>query len=87
MLNKLILNTGILAIPGFVSIIVSLASIPIHLNIAGPESYGNFIIFHFILLFSVNLNFGIGKSTAISVNNYPKYSNKISYKALIYTAK
>jgi len=85
MLNKLIINTGVLAIPGFVSIVVSLASIPIHLNIAGPESYGNFIIFHFILLFAVNLNFGIGKSTAISINNYPKYSSKISYKALIYT--
>ena len=76
MLNKLIINTGVLAIPGFVSIVVSLASIPIHLNIAGPESYGNFIIFHFILLFAVNLNFGIGKSTAISINNYPKYSIK-----------
>ena len=30
---------------------------------AGPENYGNYIIFHFILMFSINLNFGIGKST------------------------
>ena len=85
MLNKLIKNSSILAIPGFFSIVVSLVSIPIHLNIVGPENYGNYIIFHFILLISVNLNFGIGKSTAISINNFPKYKKEITFKALIYT--
>ena len=70
--NKLFKNITILSIPGILSILISLLSIPIHLNIAGPENYGNYIFFHFILLFAINLNFGIGKSTAISINNFPK---------------
>ena len=85
MFSKLITNSSYLAIPGFLSILLSIFSIPIHLKIAGPENYGNYIIFHFILFICVNLNFGIGKSTAISINNFPKYKAEISFKSLIYT--
>ncbi len=84
-LNKLIEKSTILSLPGFVSILISLSSIPIHLNLAGPESYGNYIIFHFILMLSVNLNLGIGKSATISINNYPRENKKISFKAIEYT--
>lgn len=83
--KNLIKNTTILSLPGLISIIISLIAIPIHLNYAGPESYGNYIIFHFILMISINFNLGIGKSTVISINNYPKYKKKISFKSLIYT--
>ena len=69
--KKLLTSSSILSAPGFASIIISLLSIPVHLNFAGPESYGNYIIFHFILLFSINFNLGIGKSSAISINNFP----------------
>ncbi len=86
-LNNLIKKSTILSIPGLISILISLLSIPVHLNLAGPESYGNYIIFHFILMLSINFNFGIGKSTAISINNYPKENRKISYKAIEYTKK
>ena len=85
--NNLFKNITILSIPGILSIFISLLSIPIHLNIAGPENYGNYIIFHFILLFAINLNFGIGKSTAISVNNFPRKKKEISFKAIQYTTK
>ena len=70
--RNLIRSSTVLSAPGIISIFISLLSIPIHLNQAGPENYGNYIIFHFILMFSVNLNFGIGKSTVISINNIPK---------------
>ena len=70
--RQLIKNSTILSVPGFISIFISLLSIPIHLNYAGPESYGNYIIFHFILMISINFNFGIGKSTVVSINNFPK---------------
>ena len=69
--NNLIKKSSILSLPGLISIFISLSSIPVHLNLAGPESYGNYIIFHFILALSVTLNLGIGKSTAISINNFP----------------
>ena len=72
-INNLTLNTFILSLPGIISIFISLFSIPVHLNIAGPENYGNYIIFHFILILTINLNFGIGKSSAISINNFPRY--------------
>ncbi|MDA9650351.1 oligosaccharide flippase family protein [Candidatus Pelagibacter sp.] len=83
--KNLITNSVILSIPGLLSILISLLSIPIHLNIAGPESYGNYIIFHFILMMSINLNFGIGKSTVISINNHSNSSKKISFEALTYS--
>ena len=83
--RQLIKNSTILSVPGFISIFISLLSIPIHLNYAGPESYGNYIIFHFILMISINFNFGIGKSTVVSINNFPKKNEEISYKAISYT--
>ncbi len=83
--NNLLKGSSILSAPGIVSIFISLLSIPIHLNYAGPENYGNYIIFHFILMIAINLNFGIGKSTAISINNFPEKKKEISFKAIIYT--
>ena len=85
--KDLITSSSILSVPGFASIFISLLSIPIHLNYAGPENYGNYIIFHFILMISINLNFGIGKSTAISINNFKQKSKEISYESIIYTKK
>ena len=83
--KNLLKNSTILSAPGLISIFISLISIPIHLNYAGPESYGNYLIFHFVLMISINLNFGIGKSTAISINNFTKKSREISYEAIKYT--
>jgi len=83
--NNLLTNSSILSAPGIISIFISLLSIPIHLKYAGPENYGNYIIFHFILMTSINLNFGIGKSVVISINNYINKKKEISYEALIYT--
>ena len=83
--KNLIKNSTVLSTPGIISVFISLISIPIHLNYAGPENYGNYIIFHFILMFSIILNFGIGKSTVISINNIPNKKKEISFKALSYT--
>ena len=84
-LNKLITSGTILSIPGLLSILVSLASIPIHLNVAGAENYGNYIIFHFVLVITTTLNLGIGKSIAVSVNNFPKRNREIAFQGLRYT--
>ena len=78
--RDLIKSSTVLSAPGIISIFISLLSIPIHLNQAGSENYGNYIIFHFILMFSVNLNFGIGKSTVISINNIPNKKKKLVLK-------
>ena len=83
--KQLIKSSTILSIPGFISIFISLLSIPIHLNYAGPESYGNYIIFHFILTMSVMFNFGIGKSIVISIGNFPLKNKFIAYQGLKYT--
>ena len=82
---KLLKNSSILSSPGLLSIFLSLIAIPTHLEIAGVESYGNYIIFHFILVFSLIFNFGIGKSIAVSINNYPKKYKEISYQGMRYT--
>jgi O-antigen/teichoic acid export membrane protein len=83
--NKLISNGLILSLPGILSIFISLTSIPIHLNIAGVENYGNYLIFHFLLTISLILNLGIGKSIVISMNNFPTKSKAITYQGLRYT--
>ena len=83
--KRLIESSIILSLPGIISIFISLVSIPIHLNIAGAENYGNYIIFHFILILTQILNFGIGKSIVISINNFPKMNKEISYEGIKYT--
>ena len=84
-LNRLIKNSSILSIPGILSVFFSLISIPIHLKISGVESYGNYIVFHFLLIVSLILNFGIGKSITVSINNVPKKNKEIGYQGLKYT--
>ena len=79
---KILKNSTILSLPGLFSVFLSLISIPIHLNIAGTESYGNYIIFHFILVLSIIFNFGIGKSIAVSINNYQKKIKKLLTRVL-----
>ena len=83
--SKLISNGIILSLPGILSIFISLISIPIHLNIAGAENYGNYLIFHFLLTISLIFNLGIGKSIVISMNNFPKKNKAIAYQGLRYT--
>ena len=83
--KKLLSNASFLSLPGILAIFISLVSIPIHLKIAGAESYGNYIIFHFLLTLGTLLNFGIGKSIVISINNFPKKSKSVSYYGIKYT--
>ena len=83
--NKFFKSGIILSLPGLLSIIVSLVAIPTHLNIAGAENYGNYIIFHFILTISVMFNIGIGKSIVISIGNFPQKNKIIAYQGLKYT--
>jgi len=83
--KNLLTSGSILSAPGLISIFISLLAIPIHLKYAGPENYGNYIIFHFILMISINFNLGIGKSTTISINNFIKKKKEICYEAITYT--
>ena len=84
-IHRLLINSSILSLPGILSILLSLISIPVHLNIAGMENYGNYIIFHFLLIISSILNLGIGKSITVSINNHPKKNKAISYQGMKYT--
>ena len=84
-IHRLLINSSILSLPGILSILLSLISIPVHLNIAGMENYGNYIIFHFLLIISSILNLGIGKSITVSINNHPKKNKEISYQGMKYT--
>ncbi len=83
--KNLLSSSSILSAPGFISIFISLLSIPIHLNYAGPENYGNYLIFHFVLMISINFNLGIGKSVVISINNFVNKAREIGYEAIQYT--
>ena len=84
-IHRLLIYSSILSLPGFLYILLSLISIPVHLNIAGMENYGNYIIFHFLLIISSILNLGIGKSITVSINNHPKKNKAISYQGMKYT--
>ncbi len=84
-IKNLLKNSLILSIPGFISIFLSLVSIPIHLKIAGIENYGNYLLFHILLSISLILNLGISKTTVISSNIIKKNTNKIAYEAIKYS--
>ena len=84
-IKNLLKNSLILSVPGFVSIFLSLISIPVHLKIAGIDNYGNYLLFHILLSASLILNLGISKTTVISSNNIRKKTNKIAYDAIKYS--
>jgi len=83
--KNLLTNASVLSLPGILAIFISLVSIPIHLKSAGAENYGNYIIFHFLLTLGSLLNFGLGKSIVVSINNFPKKSKSVSYYGIKYT--
>ena len=84
-IKNLLKSSIILSLPGFISIFLSLLSIPIHLKIAGLENYGNYLLFHIILSISLVLNLGISKSIVIGSNFEKKNINKIAYDAIKYS--
>lgn len=84
-IKNLITNSVILSLPGFVSILLSLLSIPIHLKFAGLENFGNYFLFHILLSLSLLLNLGISKTVVISSNFEKKNLSKIAYDAIKYS--
>ena len=83
--KNLLLNSAILSLPGFISIFLSLLSIPIHLKFAGLENFGNYLLFHLLLSISLVLNLGISKSIVISSNYEKKKIGKIAFDAINYS--
>ena len=84
-IKNLIANSVILSFPGFISIFLSLLSIPIHLKFAGLENFGNYFLFHILLSLSLLLNLGISKAVVISSNFEKKNLSKIAYDAIKYS--
>ncbi len=77
-------NSFFLSMPGILSIFLSLLSIPIHIEIAGLENYGNYLFFHFILSISFLLNMGLAKTLVIAINKNPTHKSQIIYEGLKY---
>ena len=77
-------NSLLLSSPGIISIFLSIISIPFHIEIAGLDSYGNYLFFHFILSFSFLLNFGLAKTLVIAINRNLRKKNEITYNGLKY---
>ena len=50
--KSLLKGTALSVLPGLLSIVLSIISIPIFLSRVGPEVYGGYIIFHIILSLS-----------------------------------
>jgi O-antigen/teichoic acid export membrane protein len=66
--KKFFLNSFLSSLPGFISILLSILSIPIYLNYGGAEEYGNYIFLHFLGFVAPVLNFGLGKIAAITIS-------------------
>ena len=60
-------NSTLLTLPPIFGILLALFAIPIHLQLNGKVDYGNYIFFHFIIIFGLLLNFGINKIVAIEI--------------------
>jgi O-antigen/teichoic acid export membrane protein len=68
------------SLPGILSIFLSLVSIPIFLKFLNSTEFADYLMKHFILTFSIILNFNFGKIVCISISK--KISEKDNY---IYT--
>ena len=84
--KKFFLNSFFSSLPGFISILLSLLSIPIYLKFGGKEEYGNYIFLHFLSFIAPILNFGLGKVSAINVSKN-KHQDKIALILLFKTLK
>ena len=60
-------STLITIIPSIVSILLSLASVPIFLNFGNFQTYGEYIFAHIIISFGFLLTFGFAKITALEI--------------------
>ena len=66
--KKFFLNSFLASMPGFISILLSLLSVPIYLKYGGVEEYGNYIFLHFLSFVAPVFNFGLGKIAAITIS-------------------
>jgi O-antigen/teichoic acid export membrane protein len=65
--KKFFLNSFFSGLPGFISILLSLLSIPIYLKYGGTEEYGSYIFLHFLSFVGQIFNLGLGKISAITI--------------------
>lgn len=65
--KKFFLNSFFSALPGFISILLSLLSIPIYLKYGGTKEYGSYIFLHFLSFIGQIFNLGLGKISAITI--------------------
>ena len=86
MRKKFLKNSFLASMPGLISIFLSLLAVPLHLNFAGTDHYGQYIFLHLISSFGFFLNFGIGKITTINISKNRK-KNKIAYSSISITLK
>jgi O-antigen/teichoic acid export membrane protein len=84
--KKFFLHSFLSSLPGFISILLSLISIPIYLKYGGAEEYGNYIFLHFFSFVAPIFNFGLGKISAITIAQN-KNKNSRSQVLLIKTLK
>lgn len=80
--NKYTLIKGsfFFSLPGIISALLALVSIPIYLNQISNNLYSSFILQHFFLTISIILNLGLSKITNIEIaknQNEEKINNKI----------
>ena len=82
--NFLLLSqSSILMLPSFLGFFLAFISIPIHLQIAGKEDYGNFLFFHFIFSIGLLLNGGLNKITLIEIAKKSHRNNFINQSLII----
>jgi O-antigen/teichoic acid export membrane protein len=65
--KKFFLNSFFSGLPGFISILLSLLSIPIYLKYGGTKEYGSYIFLHFLSFVGQIFNLGLGKISAITI--------------------
>ena len=70
-------------LPGLISIVLTLISLPIYLKFLSPSYYSSFLISHIFMSLSLVFNFNIGKVASIKIQNKTKINkNKIIINAI-----
>lgn len=71
--------------PNFFSIIISLISIPVFLNLLSPENFANYLISHFILTIAIITNLNFNRIATINIAKKNSKKHDIIFTSILLT--
>ena len=83
--SQFLIGTLFYSFPSFISIIISLISVPIFLKYSSISLYSNYLISHFVLTLAILTNLNFGKIATINIAKYKSNKKNILFTSILFT--